>query len=178
MDKFPSQLQIPRPESNEASSFYFKYIDQIEGDNALDAMQRQYFMATNFYQKLPESKWAFRYEEGKWSIKQVLLHVIDTERVFNYRAMRIARGDTTPMPGFSENSYADHSRADDRSPISLIEEYKSVRMSTYSFFENLSPDVLNFHGIANDYSVSCRALAWILAGHEFHHLNVIQERYF
>lgn len=177
MDSFPSTLSIPRPEHEEATSYFFRYIDQVEGNDALSALQQQYFTALNFYKDLPSEKWDYRYEEGKWSIKQLLLHVLDAERIFAYRALRIARGDKTPMAGFNENNYADISGADQRSALSLIEEYKTVRLATYSLFENLPKDQLNNLGMANDASVSCRALAWMIAGHEKHHLTIIRERY-
>ncbi|MDX1684735.1 MAG: DinB family protein [Saprospiraceae bacterium] len=176
-DSLSAVRVIPRPKTEEAAAYYFKYIEEVEGNDGMQALQNQYFSALNFFKSIPEKKWSYRYQQDKWSIKQVLLHLIDAERVFAYRALRIGRGDDNPIQGFDHEEYIKTCGADDRSPISLIEEYKTVRLSTYSLFENIPSSALTNFGIANDHSVSCRALAWIIAGHENHHIRILKERY-
>lgn len=177
MDNFPSPQQIPHPKTDEASAYFFTYVKQVEGDDAMQAFQQQYFSSLNFYKDIPQEKWDYRYAEGKWTIKEILQHVIDSERVFAYRALRIARGDDKPLAGFDQDPYVTTSGASERSALSLIDEYKTVRLATYSLFENIPSEHLGNLGIADGASVSCRALAWIIIGHEIHHIKVIRDLY-
>lgn len=126
---------------------------------------------------LPADKLKYRYAEGKWSIPQILLHITDTERIFSYRILCIARGDKTPLPGFEENDYARESRADERDMKDILEEFQNVRRSTVSLLKSLGDKQLSYTGISNGKEVSVRALCYMLAGHEMHHLKVIQEKY-
>ena len=130
-----------------------------------------------FLLELPEAKWDYAYGPGKWTLKEVLQHIIDTERVFAYRLLRISRGDKTPLPGFDENEYVNMSNARDRDPDALIDEYINVRRSTISLIDSLPNDVLLKMGTASDHPISVRALVYIIAGHEQHHLSIIRERY-
>ncbi len=125
----------------------------------------------------PPERWDFRYAPGKWSVKEILLHLIDSERVFAYRALCIARGEQTPLPGFEQDDYVPLSGAEGRSPESLLEEYRAVREATLSLFRHLPEESLTRIGKASDNPLSARAAAWIIAGHEVHHLRVIEERY-
>ena len=177
MDNNAGPVTIARPESHESAAYYFRYIDQVSGTDALDRLQSQYFTTLNFLKAIPEDKWSYRYQEDKWSIKEVLGHLMDAERVFAYRALRVGRKDKTPLPGFDQDLYVPSSGHHDRTPLSLIEEYKTVREATYSLFENLPAATLLEIGEASDNPISCRALAWIILGHEIHHIKVLSERY-
>ena len=119
----------------------------------------------------------FRYAENKWTIKEILVHIMDDERIFMYRALRIARNDKTPLPGFEQDDYVPYSRANERSLANIFREYKTVRNATLSLFNSLSKEDLMRVGTANNHHVNVRALAYHIAGHELHHLNIIKERY-
>jgi uncharacterized damage-inducible protein DinB len=130
-----------------------------------------------FVQSLPEEKLLYRYAEGKWTIKEVLVHIIDDERIYAYRALRFARNDTTELPGFEQDDYARHSGANERTLKDILKEYTAVRNSTIAFFNSLDQKALTRAGVANKNLVSVRALAYHIAGHELHHINIIKERY-
>jgi uncharacterized damage-inducible protein DinB len=126
---------------------------------------------------LPEEKLLFKYAEGKWTIKEVLVHIIDDERIYAYRALRFARNDKTELPGFEQDPYAYYSYANQRTAESIVEEYEAVRLSTIALFNNLSDDAIARSGVANKNEVTVRALGYHIAGHELHHLNIIKTRY-
>lgn len=177
MDNISGPSVIARPGSNESAAYYFRYIDQVSGEDALEALQSQYFTTLNFLKSIPDDKWSYRYQADKWSIKEVIGHLMDAERVFAYRALRVGRQDKTPLPGFDQDLYVPSSGHHERTALSLIEEYKTVREATYSLFENLSEEALLEIGEASGSPISCRALAWIVLGHEVHHIKVLTERY-
>lgn len=169
---------IPKPLPGEYDPYTIAYIKHLPDDgNLLHHLRSNGEMMTVFFRSLPREKWEYRYAPGKWTIKDILLHIIDDERIFAYRALWIARGDTTPLAGFDQEPYAVAGKANDRSAESLLEEYTAVRKATLTLFENLPGDAWNRTGTANDHPVSVRALAYILAGHELHHLGVIKEKY-
>lgn len=126
---------------------------------------------------LPEEVLMYRYAPGKWNIKEILVHIIDTERIFAYRALRIARNDKTPLPGYEQDDYVPASNASERMIDDIIEEYAAVRKSTLTLFQSFREDDFVKTGIANNHPVSVRALAYQIAGHELHHLSIIKERY-
>lgn len=126
---------------------------------------------------MPIEKQNYRYAEGKWTPKDILLHLVDAERIFAYRALRIARNDKTALPGFEENDYVIEAKAEERSMSSLLEEYSEVRKATISLFLNFGEEVLKRLGEASNCSVSVRAIGYIILGHEKHHVDVIFERY-
>jgi hypothetical protein len=130
-----------------------------------------------FILSLPEDKLIYRYAEGKWTIKEVLMHLIDMERIYTYRALRFARNDHTPLPGFNHIHYVLFSGANDRNISSLLEEFEIVRYATIILLDGLTEESLLRSGIMNGSSVSVRALAYQIAGHELHHINIIKERY-
>jgi hypothetical protein len=127
--------------------------------------------------RIPESRGGFRYAPGKWSIKQVLLHLSDVERVFVYRAMRFARRDATPLPGFDEDAWAPESGADDRSLADLAAEWAAVRRASLALFRGLPASAWGHRGLSNGKEISVRALAYATAGHVRHHLEVLEQRY-
>jgi uncharacterized damage-inducible protein DinB len=171
------EFEITPPESGEYGSFYANYIQKAGTGNILLTLEDHLQRLPAFFKSLPAEKWEYRYAPGKWSIKDILQHLIDGERVFSYRALRIARGDATPLPGFDENQFALAAGADQRSPTSLLEEYRAVRQATLLLLFQLSPAQWHQKGLASGHPVSVRALAFIIAGHEIHHLDIIRERY-
>lgn len=130
-----------------------------------------------FVQNIPMDKFDFRYEEGKWTIKEIIQHIIDTERIFGYRALRISRNDKTPLPGFEENDYAANTDANSRGLQGLLTELALVRESTLALFKSFSEEQLKRMGIVSNNEISVRAIGFILIGHQKHHQKVFQERY-
>jgi hypothetical protein len=126
---------------------------------------------------VPADRAGFRYAPGKWSVREVVMHLSDVERIMAYRALRVARGDATPLPGFDENAYAPLSNAEALTISALAEEWSDVRRASLSMFRHLPAEAWTRRGTASGAPVSVRALAWIIAGHELHHLSVLIERY-
>ena len=163
--------------SDEYNSYYQPYIDKVEDVELLGALKRNGQSVMSFLKSIDENKLCYRYAEGKWSIKEIILHLIDTERVFAYRALCIARNGKEELPGFDQDIFVLHSHADNRSIDDLLSEYESVRMSTVSLFASFNHKILTAIGIANNSQLSVRAAAFIILGHEKHHLQIINERY-
>ncbi|HMI31350.1 MAG TPA: DinB family protein [Candidatus Limnocylindrales bacterium] len=168
---------ISRPAPDEFFEYYGKYIALVPGEDAMPALRDQIAETTRLLGPLDESKALHRYAPGKWSVKEVVGHLSDTERVFAYRALRMGRGDTTPLAGFDETAYTPAGRFDARPLGDIIHEYESVRAATVALFRGLDEEALLRRGTANDKKVSVRALAWIVAGHELHHRKLLTERY-
>ncbi len=173
----PATLAISRPEPDEFFEYYGKYIDLVPGDDAMPALRDQIVETIRLLKPLDESKALHRYAPGKWSVKEVVGHISDSERVFAYRALRIGRGDTTPLPGFDEKVYVPAGRFDARPLADILREFECVRAASVALFRGMSSDALLRRGTANDKEISVRALAWILAGHELHHRGLLVERY-
>ena len=169
-------VRITKPGQDEHLPYYAKYITLV-GDDALEAMRSGCVATTRLLSGVTEEKAMFRYQPGKWSVKEVVGHVIDGERVFAYRALRFARADETPIPGFEENHWVPAGRFDRRPLQDLVAEYSTVRAATLSFFSSLDEEDLLRRGRANDAIVSVRALAHIIAGHELHHMGLLRDRY-
>ncbi|MEX2283897.1 MAG: DinB family protein [Gemmatimonadota bacterium] len=166
-----------RPQPGEYNAYYQKYIDLVpEGDIRM-VLRVQLADTIALLRPVSEQQSTHRYAEGKWSVKQVIGHLIDGERIFLYRANCIARGDRSPLPGFDENTYAEAGGFDGRPFQSLLAELEAARGSTASFFQNLPDDAWRRLGIANNLEISVRALAYITAGHELHHRAILAERY-
>lgn len=157
--------------------YYQPYIAALGQADLMDQMRRQWSNFPEFMKSIPEEKWHFAYSQDKWSIAEVLIHVLDAERVFQYRALRIARGDQTPLPGFDQDAYVPNSGAKDRSKESIIEEYRAVRQASISLFTTFDSDILKLKGMASNAPVSVGALGFIICGHQKHHRNIIRERY-
>ena len=157
---------------------YFKgYIDQAEGVTLLSGLESSFKTIYDFYLTIAPVKLEYRYDEGKWTIKEIISHLIDTERIFCYRALRFARQDKTELSGFDENEYVLASGASERSIADLLEEYTLVRKVTVALFKSFSDNALKSKGVAGSGAVSVRALGFLVIGHEKHHVNVIKERY-
>jgi uncharacterized damage-inducible protein DinB len=158
---------------------YFSHFLSLvpQNESVVESLESVFKTNLEFFLSIPVDKHEYYYQEGKWTIKELLNHLIDTERIFNYRALRIARNDKTPMEGFNENDYADHSYANSRTIENLIEEYKAVKLATIALFKSFTPEMLTLLGIASGHNTSVRAIGFIISGHEIHHINVIKERY-
>jgi len=168
---------IKRPASEESSDYYKTYIHKVPKDDFLQVLKQAVPETTALMRGFSEEQWMHRYSPGKWSIKEVMLHIIDTERIMAYRALRISRGDKTPMAGFDQDDYIPFSKADSRSPESIIEEYNAVRQASIQLFEHLDDEHLATVGTASGQPFTPRALGFAVAGHEIHHLMVLQDRY-
>jgi uncharacterized damage-inducible protein DinB len=172
-----STLAIARPSTDEAASFYQRYILQVRGENIAEQLTDQLAEAEALFGPLDESQARERYAPGKWSVKEVLGHITDTERIFAYRLLRIARGDSTPLPGFDQDPYVPAAKFDQQSLPSLLHGFRTVRQSSIHLVETLPEEAWSRRGEASGNAISARALAYILVGHVTHHLGVLRERY-
>lgn len=165
--------------STEYAKFYQHYINLATAEDLsiLDMQHLSLKKAQDCFEEFPEEKYEYRYAEGKWTVKELLQHIIDTERIFAYRALRFARYDKTPLAGFEENNYADVSDANRRDFKTLANEFVSLRTSTIQLYQSFSDEMLLAIGNASNADMSVRALGYIISGHVLHHLNILQERY-
>lgn len=166
-----------RPERTEAAEYYFLYIDQVPGSNVLDRLTLQRDEALVLLQGIPETRSGYRYAPDKWTLREVVGHISDTERLFCARAFWFARGLGSPLPSFDQNVAVAAARFADRSWSSLISEFTTVRDATLSFFNNLRSDDWDRRGIASDKPFTVRAIAYLAAGHVHHHLEIVKGRY-
>jgi DinB superfamily len=165
------------PDRSEAAEYYFTYINQVPGGDICDVLEAQSIETVAFLRTISDERSLHRYGAGKWSIREVVSHVNDTERVFLFRAFWFARGFDNPLPSFDQDVAVRTAGADERSWPSHIAEFDSVRASTLALFQNLPPDSWTRRGIASDKPFSVRALAYITAGHVAHHIRILKERY-
>lgn len=168
---------IGRPEPGEYAPYYEKYISQITGNDILNTLYEQRRQMLLLLSGRSESDGEIRYAPEKWSVKEVLGHICDTERVFAYRALRIARNDRTPLAGFDENEYVKNASFGRQTLADLIEDFIAVRRATISLFRGFDEAAWIRRGAANNNPVSVRALAYIIAGHELHHRRMLEEKY-
>jgi hypothetical protein len=166
-----------RPVKNEYDAYYDRYISLVSEEDVLIALDQQLSETLILLRSLSEQHGAFRYGPDKWSAKEVLGHMIDTERIMSYRALRIARNDRTPIEGFEQDDYVKSGNFDRRSVVTLGREFEQVRRATISLFRNLEPEAWEHRGIANNVEITVRALAFIIAGHELHHKAILKDRY-
>jgi len=169
---------IGRPETTEAAPYYFTYINQVTGDDVVATLKSQLSESLAFFSGISEEKSLHRYAPDKWSIRQVLNHITDTERSFTFRALWFARGFDTPLPSYDQNIAVAGALADNYSWASHIEDFRRVRLATNSLFANMPPDAWMRRGIASDNPFTVRSLAFIAAGHVTHHIRILRERYF
>lgn len=166
-----------RPQPSEYNPFYETYVSKVVGDDPISAMEAAEQEVQQLLGDLTEEQWNYRYEPGKWSVKELLGHMMDSERVFAFRALSFARGETAEFPGFEQNGYVLHSKHQERTGASLLAERKVIRESTLHLLRNLGPTEMTRSGKASGSPVSVRALAYILGGHDLHHLSVLKDRY-
>ena len=166
-----------RPDLTRVPAFYHNYINQVPDNDLMIAFKNQTPLVIDFFQSIPSDKIDYAYAEGKWTIKEMLQHIIDAERVFCYRALRFARKDPTPLPGFDENLFAANAKADKRKWNDLLEEFKTVRKATEWLYSSFDEEQLNAEGVSNKSSNYVLAFGYISVGHTLHHIKIIKERY-
>jgi hypothetical protein len=174
----PATFVIARPEPGEYAPYYDRYISLVAGSDILPTLDAQRRQTMLLLSGRDESDGDFRYAPDKWNAKEVLGHVCDTERVFAYRALRIARGDRTPMEGFEQDDYVKHGPFASAPMAEMVEDYIAVRRATLTLLRNLEEAAWVRRGVANKNEVSVRGLAYIIAGHELHHRRILEEKYF
>lgn len=162
---------------DEYNAYYKSYIEACGSDNLMQLLENGLESFSEFIKAIPQEKLNYNYAEGKWTVAEVLVHLLDTERVFQYRALRFARNDKTPLPGFDQDVYVPESNSDQRDLTGLIEEYKAVRLATIALFKTFNVETLMRKGVASDSDMSVRALGFIINGHQKHHAKILKERY-
>ena len=172
-----TDLTISKPDETEYLPYYGRYISLVPDGQILSLLSSQLDDTLALLRHIPESQAGFRYAPDKWSIKELVGHVIDTERIFAYRALRFGRGDSTELSGFEQDDYVRGGSFSERSLSDLAEEYEHVRRSTISLLANLDDEAWSRRGSANNNEVSVRALAFIIAGHERHHVEILRTKY-
>lgn len=166
-----------RPEPSEYADYYDRYVSLVPDGNVLALLQSEHDRTASLLEGLTPEQASHRYAEGKWSVKEVVGHVIDAERTFGHRAHCFARRDPAPLPDFDQTDYAKSSNADARPLADLVDELQAVRRSNIALFRGLDDGMWSHRGIASECEFTVRALAYIIVGHEIHHRNVIEERY-
>ena len=170
--------KIEKPHAGEYNPYAIMYIKLLPDDGLIiKHLEENFEVVKHFVSSIPEEKLLHRYAENKWTIKEILVHIMDDERIYAYRALRIGRNDKTPLPGFEQDDYVLYSKANERSLTEIFQEYATIRNATISLFNSFDNDALMRTGTANEHVVSVRALAYHIAGHELHHMNVIREKY-
>lgn len=168
---------MQRPDQNEYAPYYNQYISLVPQTEILEYLNQQLDETIKLFSGVSEEKAMFRYAPDKWSVKEVLGHIMDGERIFAYRALCISRGEKISLPGFDQNGYIANANFDKLKLTDIVEEFVALRESNLKMFGNFSEEMWTRRGIANKNEVTVRAVAYILAGHAMHHLNVIRERY-
>lgn len=168
---------ISKPQPGMFKPFSAAYINLVDDNITVDALPAEFDDMKSFLLSIPEEKWNYRYAEGKWTLKEMLVHMIDTERIFSYRALRMARNDSTPLPGFEQDDYVPFSNANGRNYNELIEEFEAVRRSTYLLFRSFDNSVWDRYTAVDNHPVSVRTILYLVIGHAKHHLKIIREKY-
>ncbi len=166
-----------RPDSSEYDSYYETYVSKVGNGDVIEVLRTTGSRAAEILASVPAERLDFRYADGKWSVREVIGHMIDAERVFSYRALCFARGDETPLPGMDQDVFMARADFGGRSHESLVDEFRCLRAANVALFSSFSEEVLDRGGVASDSPVTVRALIHIIAGHVIHHLHVLQERY-
>jgi uncharacterized damage-inducible protein DinB len=161
----------------EVPVFYKGYVENVQDLDVMQALTQSSKVALNIFRSIPEDMGGYRYAEGKWSVKELLNHMMDVERIMCYRALRFSRNDKTPLPGFEENDYAPLANAHARTVAQLCDEMERLRATTVDLFLSFSPDMLTREGSANNNKLSVLHLGYVIAGHETHHRKIIVDRY-
>lgn len=172
-----SQAAATKPAPAEHAPEFSKYVTLVAEGDIIDTLERQIDDSLSLLRSIPSDKANFRYGPDKWSVKELLGHLIDSERIFSYRALSFARNDQTPLPGYEQNDYVREADFDSRDLADMVEEYATVRRATIHLFRPLNETEWLRHGKANENDISVRALAYIIAGHELHHIGVLRSRY-
>jgi hypothetical protein len=168
---------ITKPAPEAVPDFYKGYVNECSEDDLINSLEAGLSEAMGLISAITPDKENHCYADGKWTVKEVIAHIIDTERVFAYRALRFARKDDTPLSGFKENYYTPNSNAPARSLKSLGSEFENLRKSNIELFKGMTDDMLDFIGTANDNKMTAKAVGWMMAGHAKHHCKVLKEKY-
>ncbi len=168
---------MPKPSPTTYPPYFKKYVDLVPDEDLATGFKNQLPVIKELLNSITEEKSMHAYEPGKWTLKELLLHMTDTERIFNYRALAIARGETASLPGFDENTYAANSNANERSWQNLVDEFLAVRSSTELLYNSFTTEALAASGISNNNPATTASFGFITLGHFYHHKNVIEERY-
>ena len=168
---------MTRPDFSTLPDFHNRYVQHVKNYDLLEAMRISSSETLNLVRSIPEEKGEYRYAPGKWTIKELLCHMMDTERILAYRALRFARNDKTNLPGFEENDYAPEANANNRNIKKIADEMERLRMTTIDLFVNFTPEMLTRKGLANNLELSVLNLGYIIPGHESHHRGILKERY-
>src|SRR5262252_3045451 len=174
----PKRAPVRRPQPDEYASFYEKYVSLIQSDDIVGTLEAQRVQMVQLLGARSEREGNFRYAPDKWSVKEVIGHLSDAERIFSYRALRIARGDQTPLPGFEQDSYISTGGFGARTLADVAAEFAAVRAATMALVESLPDEAWKRLGTASENPITVRALAYIIAGHEMHHRKILDEKYF
>lgn len=169
--------KLRRPRPDESMEYSKTYIRKVPGKDFLKVLTQSLAENLAHLNTLTKAQWNHKYADDKWTVKEVLIHILDTERIFAYRALRISRNDKTPMAGFEQNDYVPHYEVADRSAASLVEEYELLRRCSISMFKNMSTEMLDRTGTASGGNFSALAFGFMIAGHEIHHWDILKERY-
>ena len=172
------KIALARPEPGEYPPFYETYVSKVTGGDVIAQLESQRLQTAQLFAASTERDGNFRYAPDKWTIKEVVGHLSDSERIFSYRALRVARGDQTALPGFEQDDYVKNGNFAEQSLADLVQEYGLVRISTLALLRSLSADAWGRRGTASNNPITVRALAFIIAGHELHHREILKERYF
>lgn len=168
---------MPKPNPSTYFAYFKRYVDQVPEEELKTAFDNQLPIIKNFLNSITEEKSTYAYDTGKWTLKEVLQHITDTERIFNYRALAIARKETAPLPGFDENGYADNSNANSRPWRTLVDEFLAVRSSTEFLYNSFTDEALAASGIASNNPLTVLSMGFTTLGHFYHHKKVMEERY-
>ncbi|MGH9801725.1 MAG: DinB family protein [Blastocatellia bacterium] len=168
---------MTKPQETEYAAYYGKYISLVPDGDIVGTLTKQLSQTLSAWQAVPADKAEHRYAPGKWSTKEMMAHVIDTERIMAYRALRIARGDKTALPGFEQDDFVANTDWSARTIADLADEFEAVRKSSLQLFRNFTDTAWKQVGTASENPISARALAYIIAGHELYHMDILRERY-
>lgn len=163
--------------AHDFAEYFNNYINLVTEESVIDALKSSYHEVKSLIKSLHEEQGNFAYAEKKWTIKELLVHIMDTERIFCERALRFARKDKTELPGFDHDVFVLNSNANHRTLKDILKEYKSIRKSTILLFKNFTPEMLEQGGIANGNKLTVHSIGFIISGHELHHLNIIKTKY-
>lgn len=168
---------MERPEKSEYDAYYERYVSKVANGDIVATLERQPSELKDLFSNVEEDRGTFAYDEGKWSLKESLSHLIDGERIFAYRMLRISRADETPIEGFEQDGYIEHSNANNRTFAELLDEFELLRKANLLLINNLSEDASKRLGTASGFGISVRGLAYIMAGHVRHHQAIFKEKY-
>lgn len=172
-----NKFTVARPEKDEYNEFYQGYVSQVKGDDIIAELEAQTDSFSKIFLQIPTDKATYAYAEGKWNVKELIGHLIDGERVFSYRLLRISRKDETPLSGFEENNYVANSNFNALTIAVLTDELTLLRKANILLIKSLREEDFNLRGVASGFEISVRALCYIMFGHIAHHIKILQERY-